>query len=466
MRPTLPDNAAEIRVSGGAASLAAVTHPDLNPVRSPFHVVDGRGSAASLLSGAMASCWGRQVPYLWVTGRTFPERRHRQAALRAAEADGWNVQGSDLPEDPRRPEPGWHHCFRESADFDRYTLGVALTAGMARDRYLADLDGETLTRALALFRVTVGVDLRRTPETTASDLMTSLHRRSGGLQLRPAEMPPPALVATTERDLYWVRSFSPLEMGRRLAVAWDVNAAYLGACSSLTLGVGAPHHSYFAGGYDGGTRVRGNGRDVGCGYFLAEIRYAAPPGLPSPFPDGRAWVTTPTVQLALDLGATVHLFESYVWFDTSRPLEPFYKRLRAARETVMAGAPDPACTAVLMACKRMWGPFLGGRVSATRDGWDRSSDPLYRPDWRHFVIATTRARVFRALLRLEDARPFAVHTDALYFAADDELAPEGLRVGRNPGTFKAAGVVPLSTAGTGQRPDLDAIEDAMRGAQS
>jgi hypothetical protein len=365
---------------------------------------------------------------------------------------GWEIRPAALAP--------WLHCYRPGRDG---WVDLAFP-GYMRDGTWAQLSAADLTLALQLLDELTGVQYRHSPENTSSRLLTGLHRRRGGKELEAMTMPLPALDPNTEADLSWIRPLYPAEEGRAWVRAWDVNAAYLSACSSLRTGVGEARYHHF--------RAL-DPVPSGPGYFFATVEYTVPAGLPNPFPHAHAWITHPTLELAYDLGVRVTITDAWVWDEWARPLEPWYRVLRDARGSLM-NRTGPAAAAALVALKRMWGPLVGGRVASTR--WDRTGDALYRPDWRHFVIATTRARLYRALLRLApEDRPFAVATDCAYFARHDRQdVPDGLRVGTTPGSFKPAGTCRLDALmgtvrwdriGKGPLHDrraLVAVTDAMR----
>jgi hypothetical protein len=112
--------------------------------------------------------------------------------------------------------------------------------------------------------------------------------------------------------------------------------------------------------------------------------------------------------------------------------------LRDARESLMIrvfglSGNEPVVRAALGCIKQMYTGFIG-RLCAT--GWDRTGDVLYRPDWRHMIIATRRTRLQRVMAQTDPA-PFAAYSDCLYFATEQQVT--GLKIGTNPGAFKIHG---------------------------
>ena len=280
-----------------------------------------------------------------------------------------------------------------------------------RQDWLTELSPGDYERCMALLEELLGIPYRYSPEATAAHLLRHLHDRPGGKRLHPSSMPPPALEPSTEADLHWIRPLTAEERAAPYIVAYDVNAAYLAACSALSLGVGEPVATHGASNWKGLP-----------GYYLE--------------PDG--WVTTPTL---LWRGHEERAYDMYVWLEASRPLEPWYKVLRDAREEVMLDTNcygEPVNAAALQTIKMMYAGFFG-RCASTK--WDRTGDPLFRPDWRHMVIATRRTRLQRVMTQTDPA-PFAAFSDCLYFATEHQVT--GLRMGTNPGSFKIHGTQPLT----------------------
>jgi hypothetical protein len=289
--------------------------------------------------------------------------------------------------------------------------------------WLTELSPDDYRRCLSLLEEVLGIPYRYSPESTAAALLRSLHNRPGGKRLQVAAMPPPALEPTTERDLHWIRPLLASERSAPYIVAYDTNAAYLAACSALRLGVGAPLHRV-------ANEAVWEARYEKVGYFLC---------------DG-VWMTTPALWWQGEHPARrpMAVTHSWTWDETSRPLEPWYKVLRDARARLMAMAYQPllmtspyVVQAALQTIKMMYCGFFGW-VASTK--WDRTGDPLFRPDCRHMVIATRRTRLLRVMAQCDPA-PFAAYSDCLYFATQASPQVQGLRLGTNPGSFKIHGTV-------------------------
>ena len=281
---------------------------------------------------------------------------------------------------------------------------------------------ELETRAFhSLIEELIGVPYEFSPESTSRQLLLSLHNRRGGRRLEVAEMPPPALDPGLERDLMWIRPLTAEEQSAPYIVGYDVNAAYLAACSALPLGVGAPIH--------GGGQIEAGFSGKLIGYFRIGVG---------------PWITTPSMEWDIESHERqIRDVETWTWVETSRPLEPWYKVLRDARETLMIEHAknnglnrQPVIETALACVKKMYTGFIG-RLCAT--SWDRTGDVLFRPDWRHMIIATRRTRLQR-IMALCDPAPFAAYSDCLYFATERRVT--GLKMGTNPGSFKIHGTEP------------------------
>lgn len=287
--------------------------------------------------------------------------------------------------------------------------------------WLTALTPDDYRRCMSLLEELLGIPYRYSPEATAAALLRALHSRPGGKRLEVAEMPPPALVPNTETDLHWMRPLTGEEQVAPFIVAYDVNAAYLAACSALPLGAGKPRHVI----PETAWMLRNSLPPQPPGYFRSEM-----PSI--------GWMTGVSM---LSYPGYAGFVEAWIWDETSRPLEPWYKVLRDARAHLMQAANGygfPYSTpvrAALQTIKMMYCGFFGRCASVK---WDRTGDVLFRPDWRHMVIATRRTRLQRVMAQCDPA-PFAAYSDCLYFAVPASPQVQGLKIGTNPGSFKLHG---------------------------
>ena len=368
----------------------------------------------------------------------MPKRRAGMALpfISDALAGGWDIQPAGLAP--------WMVGLRRGV-WGRYALVYPEWDYSAPWRNAPD--GETLLRALLRYRSALGGHAyRHTPAVTGVSLLKRLHSGRTALDLSasvtPLDFPPPAREPGTEWDMSYERPLTPDEARRPYVNACDKNAQYLGAVSSLWVGMGKASH--LTGEHDAGELAQfvsnAATKERAPGYWLATIRYDPPAGMPSPFtPDGipdapdaaPRWITTPTLELAVKVGARVDVGEAWVWRERHRPLEPFYQVMRDAREALMGEARGETITGhasalALAVVKATYRATLGGRFDAT---WLRTSETpedLYRPDWRHAVIAQARANFYRAALavyKTSGLAPIRAVTDCWYYPVD---APDAL----------------------------------------
>lgn len=234
---------------------------------------------------------------------------------------------------------------------------------------------------------------------------------------------PEQLRHDVEASSVWDRELSADERGRAWCHLIDKHAAYLGACSSLELGISSPAWS---------ERPSFDRRLPG--YWRVEAD-TAPWPLLLPDPLGRdiprrrrrEWFTTPTVELAAQQGIAFEITEAWTWPIHRRVLRPFYERCRDARralEAILAREPPPRRLAATIeaqrALKAIYAATLGGGLASLKDGKRERPPPWYRPDWRHHVIAKARANMLRNLAEwaTRGVLAAAIYNDGAYVLAD------------------------------------------------
>ena len=384
-----------------------------------------------------------QLAGLPARAATREERREGIAHpfVSEAPAGGWDIQ-------PARLAP-WLVGLRRGV-YGRYVLAFPQLDTRVAWRHAPD--GETLLRALLAYRAALdGYGYWRSPGASATGLLKRLHASEHALDLSasmtPLDFPPPARKPATVTDMAWIR---PLD-GRELALAasgeayvhgYDKHAMYLGAASALWVGMGVARHVASSTGASGelaGLVARAATKDRTPGYWLASIAYDPPSGMPNPFADtltpgadrpawradAPRWIATPTLDLALSLGARVDVREAWVWSERHRALETWRNTLRDAREALhraASGLPDTSAPALALAALKA--TYTQG-IGWLDGGWLRtSSEPedLYRPDWRHAVMAQALANFYRNGLAVYTAHglaPIAAYTDAWYYVLAD-----------------------------------------------
>ena len=312
------------------------------------------------------------------------------------------------------------------------------------------IDADTLLAALYAYAGAVGRAYVRSPGKTGLDLLIETTRR-GGKRDAVEDWPPPALDTNTVRDLTWMRTLSPEERGRAYLHSYDKNALWLGAASSVELGLGDVEERRADGDPGDGSGVAFDKRLPG--YWLARLGGAE-----------ERWHCTPTVARAIERGQTVAISQAYVWTRRARALEGWYERLRDARATLKA-APSPAARLALDVLKYTYAVT----VSTLGGTWYKHDDPLYRPDWRHAIIAQANANLSRALGRLEAAGVpvVAINVDCAYVVSDEPdpvAAMKGtLTLGEGLGDFKVRdAAIPLGQVVEAFDPERQRGEAAVK----
>jgi len=293
-----------------------------------------------------------------------------------------------------------------------------------------DTDGATLLGALVAYAGSVGAPYYRSPGRTGLDLLQELGKRGADVKREfPERLPPPAGQADTVTELSWLRTLSPVERGKAYLHSYDKNAQWLSAAGVVELGLSSIEERRDpAGTLPFDKKLPG--------YWLARIAGAE-----------ERWACTPTVAWALERGQSVAITEAYVWTTHSRAMETWYERLRGARTTLYADE-TLAGRLALGALKYMYALT----ISSFNSAWQRDKhSPLYRPDWRHLVIAQANANMSRALHKMDAAgyTPVAVHKDAVYLVSDEpdpiKACPPSVTLGTGLGHFKVQDAgVPLA----------------------
>lgn len=251
------------------------------------------------------------------------------------------------------------------------------------------------------------------------------------------EWPEPALRSDTATVESWTRDLSYAISLPGWLHAYDKNAQFLAACSSVELGLGEL------------TTIPGTSFDKRLpGYWMY----------------GGDWYTTPRLTYELQREQTPKtLHFGYVWLRHGRALEHWYELLRDARATLWCYADTPAGSLARGALKSTYAAGIGHLDG----GWFKPNpregrpgdlqNPHFRPDWRHMIVDQARVNLRRTV----DQWPLVVacYRDCIFALADNPdpyMAAAGhLKFGVNPGAFKVAGSWPLS-------PELRAALDGGR----
>jgi hypothetical protein len=303
-------------------------------------------------------------------------------------------------------------------------------------------DGHTLARALCLLHGALSEGWHGTPGATGIAMLEKHLARRGLLE--PPELPPPAYLPAPEHepDFGWQRRPLEHELGLRWLHCFDRHAMYLLAAETVECGYGAwqlveaPAFQARAPGY-------------------WQVRYQWQYGdLPLPSParpprsaDGWQWLSTPSVEALLSVGTGVEIRQAYLWPEHGRLLQFTAARLRFARTALQRGD-SAAHDLALATLKAIYTQTLGGYLARRKLP---DSDPVKRPDWRDFVKAEARTRLWyivRNVWLQTGIAPLAIATDAIYMASN-ESAPErvidlpGFRFGAGAGQWHSLGRAPF-----------------------
>lgn len=337
------------------------------------------------------------------------------------------LAGSDLPETLGRdrhhpwltlPE-GWEQTRPDGGGLDQW-MTFAHPAGArvhvvvpawGRWGTLADLDGPTLQRALAIYREYVG-EPYGTPGVTFLQLAKRFER------LRYPHPPTdPAVAERPQPHLgNWVAPAETIPEDGYLA-AYDRNGSYLAAMNA-ELPTGEPDHLDAEADLDlslpGWVRV-------------ARVDGLAP-GTLDPFARYEdRWIPTPIAKLAGELGATLTVVEALIWPRHHRWLYDIYSRLRQARQVLLTAGPDPAQAAAYATLQATYKQGYG-RLAQTQ------------PGWHAMVPANAVANTIRGALRVTRAGGLVVAaggTDVIVVWQDNpETPPPGLEVSSQLGKWK------------------------------
>lgn len=258
---------------------------------------------------------------------------------------------------------------------------------------------------------------------------------------------------SVEADFSWWRPWPTLladERAKPYVAMYDRGKSYLAPWSNIELGLeGLTHRTGDAARWDGSEKP---------GYWLIDRWSWDAWWLPDPAESGavsafvehnRVWVTSHTLRQLKAQGIQPRVHEAYTWQVTSRYLETASQRIRGALE---AGA-DPAVTGTLKA-------MYSATVGKFGEREHRLDYHLWRPDWRHHIIANTRTAILHTLRKIHQtngAAALAVDRDAIAFAVDD---PDPRRAWPGPadklgvgvGQWKPVGVAALAEWGPAHLP--------------
>jgi len=249
-------------------------------------------------------------------------------------------------------------------------------------------------------------------QTTGLDLASTCRVRDRKEAFAPSNPCPPAEIPNLESDHNWVRKPTADEARKRYVHAFDRGGSYAGAVAGLSMGIGDPEH------FDGPVAF-----DKKLpGYWLIDRetwedwRVPHPLNMRADANDGQVWVTTPTMEIATELGLTPTVHQAWVWKRHARVLDGWYERVRDAR--TILDTEDPDAQAARDQLKTVYTRLIGSFGSETL--WRGRKG--YAPERRHLIVAKARANLTRRFMQIgRDAGvwPLAVTADTLLYASDE-----------------------------------------------
>lgn len=340
----------------------------------------------------------------------------------------------------------WTRLSREG-DANGIRLGIiaAMNPAQGEPRLLTgDPTSAQLARRIGLFTTALGFPFRHSAASTGLDLMMALRSPQDRHRIFEVLDPVPPAMMIVEEDLDWSRPPTAEEAQQQWCHGYDRGGSYLGGIAGLKLGLGAPVH------HPEGTRFV---KEL-PGYWRVPI-----PDQPSDWRHpalmdytgarhGRTrWVSTPTLQLAIENDVDVEILEAYTWPTNSRVLDSWYARMRDARQHLDIPDDGDALTAREQV-KEVYTKTIGMLGSHTF----MKGKPGYRPDWRHLIQGKSNANLLRRVIGIGKATgrwPVAIKKDTLVYTSDDPNPvtawPGGQDTyGRGLGKYKAEGSCPLA----------------------
>lgn len=208
-------------------------------------------------------------------------------------------------------------------------------------------------------------------------------------------------------DLLWKTDRPALHL-------YDKRAMYVGAASSVKLGVGVPvqvAHPEFE-------------DHAGVWHIIIDQAPAGLDQLPPIVRSADSWQYTPIVKLLRKWNYAFHAEEAWLFSKQHALLRPFYEGVRTLWE---ASTDDPDARRQI---KRMY-TVTFGMLAHDRAG--HGAGYIYRPDWTFSLVAEAKARMFyqlRKVFEIDGVAPSRVKTDCIWYPRPVTALPVGESIGQ------------------------------------
>jgi hypothetical protein len=307
-----------------------------------------------------------------------------------------------------------------------------------------DPDAATIARRLGKFTAALRFPYRSSAGTTGIKLMTALVARERHEQVfRPVDKPAAVkenMIA--EGDYNWQRALTDEEQSKPWVHGFDRGGSYL-AATSVELGIGEPTH------HEGPLQFTRSNRLPG--YWAITVPEVGGWQMPDLFGlqgrtgeglvGSRIWVTTPTMELADELGIELEIHEAYLWHEKGRVFDGWYNRMRDARTELDTDDVDDQLARDLI--KRTYVAAIG--MLDFRG--DHDTLAVWAPHRHDMIVAKSRANIIR---RIRDNAnrtgqwPVAVQKDTIVYVTDvangvDAWPGDPKFFGRGLGQYKYEG---------------------------
>lgn len=307
-----------------------------------------------------------------------------------------------------------------------------------------------VARRLQRFADALGAPYSISAATTCHDLMktTAPNKEQRLLRFAPSDPVPPAEIASLEQDINWHRKPTEEELSHTYVHGFDRGGSYLAGVAGLQLGVGAPTYM------QPGSAIQFN-KNI-PGYWRIEMPAKSEWLYPNPldprnrdedFTGQLTWVTTPTLEIAIDLGYEFEIQEAYVWENHTRLLDTWYGKVRDALLTLDTVDPDDIAARAVV--KTLYKRGLGLMASFEHQ---RGRD-LFAPERYHAIQAKARGAIIRRVHQIgtDTGRwPVAITADTVLYTSNESDPAKAWpgherNFGRGLGQFKPEGVTDLAS---------------------